>query len=139
MKARRGTAVASVFDAFPNAIIANDWELCELVENTDIGKVALKGSKVRVIVDEVASGELNNSPSADAVDSDTLIYAMPADLQGFNVSKYIASYYWHQISSDHYYEIREVGLGKNQQKNVIEHVEFRIRPTELAGEVEDES
>lgn len=131
MKTRRGIAVASVFDAFPNAIIADDWELCELVENTDIGKVALEGQKVRVIVDEVASGELNNSPSADSVDSDTLLYAMPADLPGFNVSKYIASYYWHQISSDQYYKIREVGLGKNQQKNIIEHVEFRIRPTEV--------
>lgn len=123
--------MASVFDAFQNAIIADDWELCELVENTDIGKVPLFGTKVRVIVDEVASGELNNSPSADSVDSDTLLYAMPADLPGLNVSKYIASYYWYQISSDQYYEIREVGLGKNQQKNVIEHVEFRIRPTEV--------
>lgn len=123
--------MASVFDAFPKAIIADDWELCKLVENTDIGKVALEGTKVRVIVDEAASGELNNSPSADSVDSDTLLYAMPADLPGFNVARYISSYYWHQISSGQYYEIREVGLGKNQHKNIIEHVEFRIKPTEV--------
>lgn len=130
--------MASVFDAFSKAIVADDWELGEIIENTEVGKIfSSKGFK-QVIVDEADGGSLNNAPSADGLMSDTLIYAMPSEMPGLNVARYISSYYWHQKSSNQYFEIIEVGVGKNQARGIIEHIEFRIRPTDIAG-VKDES
>lgn len=130
--------MASVFEAFPKTIISNDWELGEVKNNTDVGKIFSSYGVKSVIVDEGALGNLNDSPSAESIESDTLIYAKPSEMPGLNISRYIASYYWHRISDDQYFEIIEVGVGKNQSRGVIEHIEFRIRPTEVAG-VNDES
>lgn len=128
-----------VFKAFPAAIISDDWKLGQLVENTEVGKLWKDLGFKSVIVDEVADGELNRSPSAEGIASDTLIYAKPEEMPISNVAEFIASYYWYQESADQYYRIIEVGVGKNQDAGVVEHIEFRVRPTELAGEVEDES
>ena len=130
--------MATVFDSFPKAIIRDDWELGEIKENTEVGKVYVSKGMKSVIVDEADYGSLNNAPSADGLSSDTLIYAMPSEMPGLNIAKYISSYYWHKKSSDQYYEITEVGVGKNQSMGVIEHIEFRVKPTEIA-EVLDES
>lgn len=130
--------MATVFDSFPKAIIRDDWELGEIKENTEVGKVYVSKGMRSVIVDEADYGSLNNAPSADGLSSDTLIYAMPSEMPGLNIAKYISSYYWHKKSSDQYYEITEVGVGKNQSMGVIEHIEFRVKPTEIA-EVLDES
>lgn len=129
--------MATVFEAFPSAIISDDWKLGYVEESTDVGKIFVDKGFVSVIVDEVAEGLLNNSPNADGIDSDTLIYALPSELPGLNVSRYIASYYWYQVSSGQYYEIIEVGLGKNQEKGAIEHIEFRVRPVEVAFDGDD--
>lgn len=128
-----------VFKAFPAAIISDDWKLGQLVENTEVGKLWKDLGFKSVIADEVADGELNRSPSAEGIASDTLIYAKPEEMPTSNVAEFIASYYWYQKSADQYYRIIEVGVGKNQDAGVVEHIEFRVRPTELAGEVEDES
>lgn len=123
-----------VFKAFPAAIISDDWKLGQLVENTEVGKLWKDLGFKSVIVDEVADGELNRSPSAEGITSDTLIYAKPEEMPTSNVAEFIASYYWYQESADQYYRIIEVGVGKNQDAGVVEHIEFRVRPTELAGE-----
>lgn len=132
--------MATVFDAFPKAIITDDWKLGYLVENTEVGKLYTDLGFRSVIVTEQANGEINNAPSAEGLTSDTLIYAMPGQLNGLNISRYISDYYWYQKSTDQYYRIIEVGVGKNQENGVIEHIEFRVRPTEFAGEFDgDES
>lgn len=131
--------MATVFEAFPNAIISNDWELGEIVENTEVGKIFSSKGLKQVIVDEGDLGNLNTSPSAESLTSDTLIYAMPSEMPGLNIAKYISSYYWHQKSSDQYFEIVEVGIGKNQEQGVIEHIEFRVQPTGIAGVSDGES
>lgn len=131
--------MATVFDAFPNAIVKDDWKLGELVENTDTGKLWKDLGYKSVIVDEGGAGDLDAAPGADGLTSDTLIYAMPSELIGFNVGRYIASYYWYQKSADQYYRIIDVGVGKNQQNGVIEHIEFRVRPAEFAGEADGDS
>lgn len=125
--------MATVFEAFPKAIISDDWELGEIVENTEVGKIFSSKGLKQVIVDEADYGNLNASPSADTLTSDTLIYAMPSEMPGLNIARYISSYYWHQKSSDQYFEIVEVGVGKNQSRGIVEHIEFRVRPTDIAG------
>lgn len=123
-----------VFKAFPAAIISDDWKLGQLIENTEVGKLWKDLGFKSVIVDEVADGELDRSPSAEGITSATLIYAKPEEMPTSNVAEFIASYYWYQVSADQYYRIIEVGVGKNQDAGVVEHIEFRVRPTELAGE-----
>lgn len=130
--------MATVFEAFPKSIISDDWELGEVKNNTEVGKIFTSYGLKHVIIDEAALGSLNDSPSAENISSDTLIYAMPSEMPGLNIARYIASFYWHRISDGQYYEIIEVGVGKNQSRGVIEHIEFRLRPTEVAG-VSDES
>ena len=125
--------MATVFEAFPNAIISDDWKIGQIVESTEVGKLYKDLGYKSVIVSEVASGQLDNAPSAETIESDTLIYAMPSELNNLNIARYIAEYYWYQASSEQYYRIIEVGIGKNQENGVIEHLEFRIRPTEFAG------
>ncbi len=130
--------MATVFDSFPKAIIADDWELGELQENTEVGKIFVSKGLKSVIVDEADYGTLNNSPNADSLTSDTLIYAIPSEMPGLNIARYISSYLWHQKSTGQYFDIIEVGVGKNQSRGIIEHIEFRVRPTQIA-EVGDES
>ncbi len=130
--------MADVFNAFPKAIITDDWKLGELVENTEVGKLWKDKGFKSVIVDEANEGDLDRSPSADTIRSDTLIYAKPSEMPGLNIARYISSYYWYQASADQYYRIIEVGIGKNQSRGVIEHIEFRVRPAEFAG-ADDES
>lgn len=131
--------MADVFKAFAGAIISDDWKLGELVENTEVGKLYKNLGFKAVIVDEDAGGELDRSPSAEGINSDTLIYAKPSEMPTMNVAELIASYYWYQVSANQFYRIIEVGIGKNQDAGEVEHIEFMVRPTELAGEVEDES
>lgn len=131
--------MADVFKAFSGAIISDDWKLGELVENTEVGKLYKDLGFKAVIVDEGAGGELNRSPNAEGISSDTLIYAKPSEMPTGNVAEFISSYYWYQVSAEQFYRIIEVGVGKNQDAGVVEHIEFRVRPTELAGEVADES
>ena len=139
VKAKRWGVAVDVFKAFSGAIITDDWKLGELVENTEVGKLWKNLGFKAVIADEVADGELNRSPNAETIASDTLIYAKPEDIPTTSVAELIASYYWYQVSADQYYRIIEVGVGKNQDTGKVEHIEFRVRPTELAGESEDES
>ena len=131
--------MATVFDAFPNAIIRDDWKLGKLVENTDTGKLWQDLGYKSVIVDEGAAGDIDTAPNAEGLSSDTLIYAMPSEMPGFNISRFISSYYWYQQSADQYYRIIDAGIGKNQNNGVIEHIEFRVRPAEFAGEADGES
>lgn len=126
-----------VFKAFPSAIVANDWQLGQLTESTEVGKLWKSLGYKAVIVDEAGTGELNNTPTADGLRSDTLLYVKPADLPTLSVAELIASYYWYQSSADQYYRIVDAGIGKNQETGKIEHVEFMLRPAEFAGELDE--
>lgn len=126
--------MATVFEAFPNAIVSDDWKLGVLAENTEIGKQWSDLGFKSVIVDEASTSDIDTAPSAEGITSDTLLYAKPSEMTGLSVAKFVASYYWYQVSADQYYRIIEVGVGKNQDNGQIEHIEFRIKPTEFAGE-----
>lgn len=122
-----------VFKSFSKAIITDDWSLGHITISTDVGKIYVDDGYKSVIVSEGVSGE-ENAPSADSIIADTLIYAMPSEIPTANIAELVASYFWHQDSSDQYYKIIEVGVGKNQNNGVVEHLEFRVRPSEIAME-----
>lgn len=122
-----------VFKAFSKAIITDDWSLGSITISTDVGKIYKDDGFKSVIVDEGAEGD-ENSPNANTLTTDTLIYAKPDEMPTTNPAELVASYFWHQQSTGQYYRILEVGVGKNQDEGIVEHIEFRVRPSEIAME-----
>lgn len=122
----------TVFDAFPNAL--ETWTLYEKIENTEVGKTLGNSVELHVIVDEADEAHQNEAPDAPYIVADTLLYAKPSELPTLSPSALTGDY----IASDGstYYEILEAGLGKNQETGEIEHVELRVRATEVADVTE---
>lgn len=101
--------------------------------STEIGKTfSAEPTQCDVIIDEEDSAFLDTSPEAEYRESNTLIYARPDQLPTLNTGTLQASYLWHNSVSDDYFEIRRVGIAKNQETGTIEHVEFIIHQTEIA-------
>jgi len=123
-----------VFSSFPEAIIAGVWELGEVKRGTRRGKEFSNPIVLDVIVDEGTYSVTDRSPSAQYEDSDTLVYARATDLPTLDTAKLGAGYMWHNTDTDTYYNIREANIGKDQAGGIIEHVEFRLRPTEAINE-----
>lgn len=118
-----------VFDAFPNAIISKIWEIGIVLRGTEVGTKFQAVGFVDVIVDEEVNGSLGTSPNAEGVSDDTLIYARPTDLPKVPIASFVGGYYWHNTETDTFYEIVQVGVGKNQEKGIVEHLEFKVQPT----------
>lgn len=122
----------NVFSAFPEAVTAGVWQICELVQNTEVGKTIGDMIDLDVIEDEVNNVYQNRTPDADYSKSDTLLYVKPTQLPTLKSAKLAAGYLCYNTDEETYYEIREVGIGKNQENGTVEHVELRIRATEVA-------
>lgn len=120
-----------VFNAFPNAI--ETWKIGEMSYGTIQGNKIGQTQSVRVIVDEGTNGDQTNSPSAATIASDTLLYAMPADLPTTDTSELVADYAI-KSPAGRVYAIIDAGAGKNQHTGKLEHIELRIRPT---GKIEE--
>lgn len=128
----------TVFEAFPNAIISNVWRLGRVTRGTAIGTKFAPVRFLDVIVDEGVSGNLDAAPNAEGVVSDILIYAKPEQVGSANMAKFVGNYYLYNCDYETFYEIVDAGLGFNQDKGVVEHVEFKLKPTEVAEIVEGE-
>lgn len=124
-----------VFRAFPNAVIYGQWELGEVQYATEIGTQFSNPDPCEVIVDEGSYTTKEKAPDAPYEDSDTLIYARPEQMPTLVTAVLTNGYMWHDKINDIYYEIRDASLGKNQETGQIEHIEFLIRPTEVAENV----
>lgn len=132
MDAREGAPVMAnmtVFDAFPNAI--ETWKIIPVAYSTITGNQLdiAKAQEIDVIVDEGSSSDANQSPNFATINSDTLIYTKPAQMPTTDTSALVADY---AIKSPDgkIYEITDAGLGKNQEKGIIEHIELKIKQTE---------
>lgn len=122
-----------VFEAFPNAIISNQWELGMVKYGTEIGAEFTPIGPCDVIVDEGSYTAKERAPDASYEDSDNLIYAKPSQIPTLATAELTNGYMWHDVLNDLYYEIRDASLGKNQETGQVEHIEFLIRPTEVAS------
>lgn len=126
-----------IFSSFPNAIISTQYELGQLDRGTVVGNQFSDGKLCSVIVDEGSFTVTNRSPDAEYEDSDILIYARPSEMPTLVTAQLTNGYMWHDVVNDLYYEIREASLGKNQETGQVEHVEFLVRPTEVANNDEE--
>lgn len=113
------------FEAFPNAITT--WTIAKMAYGTIRGNQLTNPKSIRVIVDEGENADQTNAPGAASIASDTLLYAMPADLPTTDTSSLVADYAI-KDPQNRTYAIIDAGAGKNQHTGRLEHIELRIRP-----------
>lgn len=121
-----------IFDAFPHAIVSEQFEIGKADFGTEIGTVFSEASACDVVIDEGTYATTGRTPDVPYMTSDILIYARPQQMPTLVTAKLTNGYIWHDKINDLYYEIREASLGKNQETGEVEHVEFLLRPTEIA-------
>lgn len=123
-----------VFEVFPNGIVRGVWALGRFVKDTEIGKKFEAIGFYDVIVDEEAASAQDQSPSADGLDNGTLLYAKPTIMDGLSPEAMMTDYLWHNVITDQFFEIRRVGIGKNQETGIVEHVEFQLKQIEVESD-----
>lgn len=119
----------TVFQAFPNGIEHEIWQIGQMAYSTITGNALDTDSLtyIDVIEDEANDSEPNNSPSYANTYSDTLLYVRPEQMPTIDTAELIASYAVKNTQTDKLYAIIDAGIGKNQDNGVIEHIELRLR------------
>lgn len=129
----------SIFDAFPNAIISGVWQIGTCKHGTVVGNQFNSLNNVDVIIDEGYNSNINTTP--ETISSDMLVYVKPCqmpkevnELMMTNqvVLALVANYMLYNSANDTYYMIVDAGVGKNQHTGNIEHLELKLRETEIA-------
>lgn len=124
----------NVFEAFPNGIVSDQYELGEVQYATAEGTIYSNGKLCDVIVEEEANVEFDRTPKANPEYTDMLIYARPDQMPTLVAAKLTNGYMWRDTLNNFYYEIIDAALGKNQETGEIEHIEFKVRQTEVVDE-----
>lgn len=120
----------SVFNAFPQAVISNVWQIGRWVSNTRIGNTYEKISDLDVIEDEAGEMSYGNAPSAEVIVADALLYVKPEQLPTTNLNALKTAYMLFNSKTGEYFVIINAGAGKNQETGKLEHIELKIRQTE---------
>lgn len=128
----RVTMDLSIFDAFANAIIYGVWQIGTSKRGTVVGSQFTKLADLDVVLDEGASAELTTNP--EELTSDLLVYVKPEQMPTIRANQLVAGYMLYDSENDDYYEIINVGIGKNQHTGVIEHLELRVVQSEVTNE-----
>lgn len=118
-----------VFSAFPQAI-SQDWELGEVQRATEVGDIYSPIGTMDAIVDAGDSASLHQSPNADGISSDTMLFVRPEQMPTTFPGELMASYAWYNTTEDQFYDIIDVWVGRNQENGQIEHLELKLRQTE---------
>lgn len=121
--------IPTVFDCFPNAIISGVWQIGQFGKSTMTGNVFKAEGFVDVIVDEGSNTDIDNAPNAQAMLSDTLLYARPEQMPVVSTKALVGDYMLYNTQEDSYYAIVDAGIGKNQETGVVEHIELKVRET----------
>lgn len=124
----------TVFEAFPNAIEREIWQIGSMAYSTITGNDLDENSLAYIdaIVDEGNNSEPNASPSAANAYSDMLLYIRPEQSPTLDTAELVASYVVKNTTTDKLYAIIDAGIGKNQDSGVIEHIELKLRQTGAA-------
>ena len=120
----------SIFDAFANAIIYGVWQIGTSGRGTVVGAEFNKLADLDVVLDEGASAQITTTP--EGLTSDLLVYVKPEQMPTIRANKLVSGYMLYDSKNDDYYEIIDVGIGKNQHTGVIEHLELRVVQTEVS-------
>lgn len=127
----------SIFNAFPNAIVTDTWQIGACQHGTLIGNVFEKVADIDVIIDEGNSSSVNND--IEVLKSDMLLYCKPDQLPTLDTNTLVAGYMLYNSESDSYYVIIDAGIGKNQHTGNVEHVELKVVQTEVTTDGDENS
>ena len=126
----------SIFKAFDFAIISGVWQIGTCQHGSVVGNVFNKVADLDVIVDEANSSVIGQTP--ETITADLLVYVKPEQMPTTNTNKLVSDYMLYDSENGFYYEITTAGVGKNQHKGVIEHIELSLTQTEAEiGEIEN--
>lgn len=122
----------TVFQAFPNAI--EKWQIAPIAYSTITGNM-ISGTwqTIDVIVDEGSSTQPNQAPNFANAYSDLLIYCKPSQLPTVKAPQLMADYAV-QDNDGYLYAIDDVGIGKNQETGLVEHIELKLRQIDAEDE-----
>lgn len=124
----------SIFEAFSFAIISDVWQIGVCQHGGVIGNVFDKKADLDVIIDEENSSIISNIP--ESINSGMLIYVRPEQMPTINTNELVSNYMLYDSENDKYYEITSAGIGKNQHRGVIEHIELMVVQSEVVGDVD---
>ena len=128
-----------VFNAFSAAVISGIWEIGQVKRATEVGDIYTTANSLDVIVEEAGDGRVHETPDADYLTTDTLIYAKPSQLPTLNPAALIGDYLLKNTETGQFYTIIGTDVGKNQENNQTEHIELWVRATEAIEDEEDAS
>lgn len=129
----KGTTMdLSIFDAFANAIIYGVWQIGTSNRGTVVGTEFTKLADLDVVIDEGATAQISITP--EELKSDLLVYVKPEQMPTIRANKLVSGYMLYDSENDDYYEIIDVGIGKNQHTGLIEHLELRVVQSEVSDE-----
>lgn len=122
----------SIFKAFANAIISGVWQIGTSQRGTVVGATFTKIADIDVVIDEGANAGITSTP--EELRADLLVYVKPEQMPTIRANKLVSGYMLYDSSEDDYYEIIDVGIGKNQHTGGIEHLELKVVQTEVTNE-----
>lgn len=122
----------SIFEAFSFAIISGVWQIGTYTRGGVVGNVFTKTNDLDVIIDEENASTITTNP--ENLTNGMLIYAKPEQMPTLNTNELVSDYMLYDSENDDYYAITFAGVGKNQHKSIIEHIELTVVQTEALGE-----
>lgn len=122
----------SIFKAFANAIISGVWQIGTSQRGTVVGATFTKIADIDVVIDEGANAGITSTP--EELRSDLLVYVKPEQMPTIRANKLVSGYMLYDSNEGDYYEIIDVGIGKNQHTGTIEHLELKVVQTEVTNE-----
>lgn len=122
----------SIFEVFSGAIVSGVWQIGHCQRGSVVGNVFVKDADIDVIIDEGSNSQIDTTP--ESLHADLLVYVRPEQMPTIRANKLVSSFMLYDSSEDDYYQIIDAGVGKNQHKGVIEHLELKVVQTEVADE-----
>lgn len=119
----------SIFEAFSFAIISGIWQIGKCQHGSVVGNQFVKYGDLDVIIDEENTSVIAQTP--ETISAGLLVYCKPEQLPTLNTNTLVSDYMLYDKENDHYYVITFAGIGKNQHKGIIEHVELTLTQTDV--------
>lgn len=126
--------MATVFSAFPGAVVFDRWEIGRVDRATETGDIYTDSHALGVIEDVAQTLATKSGEDAEGLKTSTLLYAKPEELPSVDPAALIAGHMVKDVENSRFYRIDSVGIGKNQLTGRIEHVELILTEVEALDE-----
>lgn len=125
-----------VFSTFPGAVVSGRFSIGGYQRGSLEGNQFIKVADIDAIIDEGDTAEIGVAPNAEELIADMLIYVRPEQLPTVNPRELTARYLIYDNEYGDYFAIIDAGIGKNQDNGIIEHIELKLRQTDVISSQE---